>query len=141
MTTYPCRGCRKDAGPSYSSHPMTDLPGTDDVNWGDTAIILCDECERATHGLKAAVDFINWRDRTHPRRTDAPRVMTVEVWVAVGENEEFGIGEDSDDALGNLGCDGARRLVKVLVTIPVPEPVVVTAAVGPEPANVTVAVA
>ncbi len=66
------------------------------------------------------------------------KTMQVEVWVAVNDSEEYGVGIDSDEALEDLG--GAVRLVKVVMTIPVPAPVVVTVDVGPEPAGVTATV-
>jgi hypothetical protein len=76
-----CRGCGKDAGPSYVSHPMTDLDGTDGTNWGDTAMVLCDHCEENSRHFKAVADFINWRNRTRPQRDDGgpafPRPSTI----------------------------------------------------------------
>lgn len=72
-----CQGCGKDAGPGYVSHPMTDLPGTDGVNWGDTAMVLCDDCERATGRIQTAAEFVAWRDQWRNsapgRGCDGPR--------------------------------------------------------------------
>jgi hypothetical protein len=53
-----CRGCGVSvAETTYISHAMTDLPGTDGEAWGDTAIVLCDDCYYATASMKTVGEF------------------------------------------------------------------------------------
>jgi hypothetical protein len=66
------------------------------------------------------------------------KTTTCEVWVAVNDNAEYQMGLDADAALDGLG--GAIRLVKLMVTVPTPAPVVVEVTVGEEPAGVAVQV-
>lgn len=70
-----------------------------------------------------------------------PKTMTAEVWVAVDADGNYVVGESRDDAVDNVAGSTPFRLVRLMVTVPIPEPVVVTATVGDEPSNVTVAVA
>jgi hypothetical protein len=54
----------------------------------------------------------------------------VEVWVMVDQDGDYDVGTSEELARenydGNIGGDAARRLVKLLLTVPLPEPLVVT---------------
>jgi hypothetical protein len=67
------------------------------------------------------------------------KTTLVEVWVCVDKEETAKAGTDRDAVLTDMV--GATRLVKVVLTVPVPEPVVVEATVGEEPVGVSVKVA
>jgi hypothetical protein len=63
---------------------------------------------------------------------------TIEVWVMVDQYGDYDVGTSEGLAReaydGNIGGDAARRLVKLLLTVPLPEPLVVTGTV-PAPAE------
>ena len=56
---YPkCYGCGTPvAQDSYYSHPMTDRSGPDNQDWGDTALLLCETCLKATEGFRSVSQF------------------------------------------------------------------------------------
>jgi hypothetical protein len=58
-----------------------------------------------------------------------PESVEVEVWVIVDESGDTAIGTDSDAAIeayeDSIGGNLPRRLMKVLLTVPVPKPIIV----------------
>jgi hypothetical protein len=48
----PCQGCGKSAGVNYFSHRMTDNMG-----WGDSALVLCKKCSYATDDIQDVKEF------------------------------------------------------------------------------------
>jgi hypothetical protein len=61
-----CCGCGTPVGTDYISHQMTDLPGTDGENWGDTAIMLCEGCYHMTNHLHTAAEFRQFAANRRP---------------------------------------------------------------------------
>jgi hypothetical protein len=52
-----CYGCNKPAGEDYFSHPMSDCPDADGINWGDAALVLCGKCADATKDITRVAEF------------------------------------------------------------------------------------
>lgn len=52
-----CQGCSKPAGYEYQSHPLTDSKGSDGVDWGAKALVLCEPCADATLEMTTVAQF------------------------------------------------------------------------------------
>jgi hypothetical protein len=68
------------------------------------------------------------------------KMMTVEVFVCVGDQEEYVCNVDEGDcaqAASNELSSTSTRMIKVVLTVPVPEPIVMTGTVPAEPTEGT----
>lgn len=73
------------------------------------------------------------------------KTVQVEVWVVVDAQGAYGVGPDEQAACDqfsedNSFDDGPTRRVRVVLTIPVPTTIEVSAVIPPEPAGATVSV-
>lgn len=60
----PCYCCGRSAGVDYLSHPMTDRTDSDGVDWGDTALCLCERCAKATEHMTRVAEFLAYAATT-----------------------------------------------------------------------------
>jgi hypothetical protein len=56
-----CYACNRPAGHDYCSHPMSDCDDPDGQNWGDMALVLCKDCEIATHSMTRVQEFLDYQ--------------------------------------------------------------------------------